>query len=124
MKRVLIVEDVEFNRDLLVQLLEEDYELLTATNGAAGVELAERERPYLILMDLSLPVVDGWEATRRIKANPALRHIPIIALTAHAMMGDEDKARAAGCDDYLSKPIDEDLLFEKLGHFLGEGLGR
>jgi len=124
MKRVLIVEDVEFNRDLLVQLLEEDYELLTATNGAAGVELAERERPDLILMDLSLPVVDGWEATRRIKANPALRHIPIIALTAHAMMGDEDKARAAGCDDYLSKPIDEALLFEKLAHFLGEGLGR
>ena len=124
MKRVLIVEDVEFNRDLLVQLLEEDYELLTATNGAAGVELAEREHPDLILMDLSLPVIDGWEATRRIKANPALRHIPIIALTAHAMMGDEDKARAAGCDDYLSKPIDEDLLFEKLGQFLGEGLGR
>ena len=124
MKRVLIVEDVEFNRDLLVQLLEEDYDLLTAANGAAGIELAERERPDLILMDLSLPVVDGWEATRRIKANPGLRHIPIIALTAHAMMGDEDKARAAGCDDYLSKPIDEDLLFEKLGHFLGEGLGR
>ena len=124
MKRVLIVEDVELNRDLLVQLLEEDYELLTATNGAAGVELAERERPDLILMDLSLPVVDGWEATRRIKANPALRHIPIIALTAHAMMGDEDKARAAGCDDYLSKPIDEDLLFEKLVRFLGEGQGR
>ena len=124
MKRVLIVEDVEFNRDLLVQLLEEDYELLTATNGAAGVELAEREHPDLILMDLSLPVIDGWEATRRIKANPALRHIPIIALTAHAMMGDEEKARAAGYDDYLSKPIDEDLLFEKLGHFLGGGLGR
>src|SRR5262245_5079970 len=124
MKRVLIVEDVEFNRDLLVQLLEEDYELLTATNGATGVELAERERPDLILMDLSLPVIDGWEATQRIKANAALRHIPIIALTAHAMMGDEDKARAAGCDDYLSKPIDEDLLFEKLAYFLDEGLGR
>ena len=124
MKRVLIVEDVELNRDLLVQLLEEDYDLLTATNGAAGIELAERECPDLILMDLSLPVVDGWEATRRIKANPALRHIPIIALTAHAMMGDEDKARAAGCDDYLSKPIDEDLLYEKLARFLGEGLGR
>jgi CheY-like chemotaxis protein len=124
MKRVLIVEDVEFNRDLLVQLLEEDYELLTAMNGAAGIELAERECPDLILMDLSLPGIDGWEATRRIKANPALRHIPIIALTAHVMIGDEDKARAAGCDDYLSKPIDEDLLFEKLARFLGEGLGR
>ena len=120
MKRILIVEDVEFNRDLLVQLLEEDYELLTATDGAAGVELAAHERPDLILMDLSLPVVDGWEATRRIKANAALRHIPIIALTAHAMTGDEEKAREVGCDDYLSKPIDEDLLFEKLRHFLGD----
>ena len=71
-------------------------------------------------MDLSLPVIDGWEATRRIKANAALRQIPIIALTAHAMTGDEAKAREAGCDDYLSKPIDEDLLFEKLRHFLGD----
>src|SRR6266705_6395316 len=120
MKRVLIVEDVEFNRDLLVQLLEEDYELLTATNGAAGIELAERECPDLILMDLSLPVVDGWEATRRMKANAVLCSIPIIALTAHAMGGDEEKARAAGCDDYLSKPIDEDLLYAKLRTFLGD----
>jgi two-component system cell cycle response regulator DivK len=120
MKRILIVEDAELNRDLLVQLLEEDYELLTATDGAAGIELAAREHPDLILMDLSLPVVDGWEATRRIKANAALRHVPIIALTAHAMTGDEAKAREAGCDDYLSKPIDEDLLFEKLRHFLGD----
>jgi two-component system cell cycle response regulator DivK len=118
MKRILIVEDVEFNRDLLVQLLEEDYELLTAIDGAAGIEQATREHPDLILMDLSLPVVDGWEATRRIKANAALQHIPIIALTAHAMTGDEAKAREAGCDDYLSKPIDENLLFEKLRHFL------
>ena len=118
MKKILIVEDVEFNRDLLVQLLEDDYELLTATDGAAGVELAEREHPDLILMDLSLPVVDGWEATRRIKANAILRNIPIIALTAHAMKGDAEKARACGCDDYLSKPLDEDLLFEKLAQFL------
>ncbi len=124
MKRILIVEDVEFNRDLLVQLLEEDYDILTATDGAAGIELAERERPDLILMDLSLPGIDGWEATRRIKANEELRHIPIIALTAHAMTGDEEKARESGCDDYLSKPIDEDLLFEKLDGFLGEGRER
>ena len=124
MKRVLIVEDVELNRDLLVQLLEEDYEILTATDGAAGVEMAAREHPDLILMDLSLPVVDGWEATRRIKADATLHGIPIIALTAHAMMGDEDKARASGCDDYLSKPIDEDLLFETLRRFLGEHPGR
>ncbi len=124
MKRILIVEDVEFNRDLLVQLLEEDYDILTAADGAAGIELAERERPDLILMDLSLPGIDGWEATRRIKANEELRHIPIIALTAHAMTGDEEKARESGCDDYLSKPIDEDLLFEKLDGFLGEGRER
>jgi CheY-like chemotaxis protein len=120
MKRVLIVEDVELNRDLLVQLLEEDYEILTAADGAAGIEMAAREHPDLILMDLSLPIIDGWEATRRIKADARLRGIPIIALTAHAMMGDEDKARASGCDDYLSKPINEDLLFEKLRRFLGD----
>jgi two-component system, cell cycle response regulator DivK len=118
MKKILIVEDVEFNRDLLVQLLEDEYELLTAADGAAGIELAEREPPDLILMDLSLPVVDGWEATRRIKANAALRSIPIIALTAHAMKGDAEKARECGCDDYLSKPLDEDLLFEKIKQFL------
>ncbi len=123
MKKILIVEDVEFNMDLVVQLLEEDYELLTATDGAAGIELAERERPDLILMDMSLPVIDGWVATRRIKANEALKTIPIIAMTAHAMKGDEEKAREAGCDDYLSKPLDEDLLFKKLTLFLGEDPG-
>jgi CheY-like chemotaxis protein len=117
-KRVLIVEDVEFNRDLLVQLLEEDYEIITANDGGASLELAARERPDLILMDLSLPVVDGLEATRRIKADDALKSIPIIAVTAHAMQGDREEALAAGCDDYLSKPIDEDILFEKLAHFL------
>ncbi len=123
MKKILIVEDVEFNRDLVVQLLEDDYVILTAADGQAGVELAERERPDLILMDLSLPGVDGWEATRRIKANEALRNIPIIALTAHAMRGDAEKARACGCNDYLSKPIDEDLLFEKLRQFLVDDPG-
>jgi CheY-like chemotaxis protein len=121
MKTILIVEDVEFNLDLLVQLLEDDYAILTASDGAAGIELAERAHPDLILMDLSLPVIDGWEATRRLKAHATLHHIPIIALTAHAMSGDEEKARAAGCDDYLSKPIDEDLLFAKLRTFLGDG---
>ena len=121
MKKILIVEDVEFNRDLLVQLLEDDYEILTAADGAAGIELAAREHPDLILMDLSLPVIDGWEATRRIKADEALQSIPVIALTAHAMRGDAEKARECGCDDYLSKPLDEDLLFEKVTRFLGEG---
>jgi two-component system cell cycle response regulator DivK len=94
MKTILIVEDVEFNLDLFVQLLEDDYTILTASDGAAGIALAERARPDLILMDLSLPVIDGWEATRRIKANAALCSIPIIALTAHAMSGDEEKAKA------------------------------
>jgi two-component system, cell cycle response regulator DivK len=119
-KKILVVEDVELNRDLLVQLLEDDYEVITAPDGAAGITEAESEHPDLILMDLSLPVVDGWEATRRIKANAALRNIPLIALTAHAMSGDVEKARACGCDDYLSKPLDEDLLFEKIKQFLGE----
>jgi two-component system cell cycle response regulator DivK len=119
-KKILIVEDVEFNRDLLVQLLEDDYEILTAADGAVGIKLAEEERPNLILMDLSLPVIDGWEATRQIKANRALRHIPVIALTAHAMRGDAERALECGCDDYLSKPLDEQLLFQKLAHFLRE----
>jgi two-component system cell cycle response regulator DivK len=118
-RKILIVEDVEFNRDLLMQLLEDDYELFTAADGAAAITLAEREHPDLILMDLSLPVVDGWEATRRIKATAGLRSIPIIALTAHAMRGDAEKARQCGCDDYLSKPLDDELLFEKLAQFLG-----
>src|SRR5262245_6275317 len=119
MKKILIVEDIDFNRDLLVQLLEDSYEVLTAADGATGIALAESEQPDLIIMDLSLPVVDGWEATRRIKADAALQHIPIIALSSHAMRGDEDKARQAGCDDYLSKPLDENLLYAKIEHFLG-----
>jgi two-component system, cell cycle response regulator DivK len=118
MKKILIVEDVELNRDLLIQLLEQDYSLSIAIDGDGGVAKALSETPDVILMDLSLPIVSGWEATRRIKAAPATRHIPIIALTAHAMSGDEEKARAAGCDDFLTKPIDEDLLFMKLRHWL------
>jgi CheY-like chemotaxis protein len=119
--KILIVEDVEYNRDLLVQLLEEEYEVVTAADGAAGIEAAARERPDLILMDLSLPGVDGWEATRRLKAGRETGSIPVIALTAHAMQGDEERARACGCDDYLTKPIDEDALFAKLARLLGPG---
>ncbi|WP_046866133.1 response regulator [Microvirga massiliensis] len=119
MKRILIVEDGELNRDLLIQLLEEEYALSIATDGAAGVEQAAAQRPDLILMDLSLPVVDGWEATRRIKADKTTAGIPVVALTANAMSGDEEKARAAGCDDFMTKPIDEDLLFAKLRGWLG-----
>lgn len=120
MNKILIVEDNEFNLDVLVQLLEDDYQLATAENGAVGIKLAAQEQPDLILMDMSLPVMDGWEATRRIKADDDLKHIPVIALTAHAMSGDEQKALAAGCDGYLAKPLDEDLLFETLDQFLSD----
>lgn len=118
MKKILIVEDVEFNLDLLVQLLEEDYALVTAGDGQAGVELAASEQPDLILMDMSLPIVDGWEATRRIKASEISSGIPVIGLSAHAMDGDREKALAAGCDDYLTKPIDDEHLLVTLGRFL------
>lgn len=124
MKKILVVEDVEFNRDLVVQLLEDDYQVVTAVDGVQGVEIAERERPDLILMDLSLPVVDGWEATRRIKADDRLRHTPVIALTAHAMPGDAERALRSGCDDYLSKPLHEDTLFQKVHVWLGKDENR
>ena len=119
MKKILIVEDQELNLDLLVQLLEDEYQVVTATDGAAGIDMAEREHPDLILMDLSLPVVDGWEAARRIKADDRLKHIPVIALTAHAMAGDAQRALACGCDDYMAKPLDQDFLLERLRHLLG-----
>src|SRR5262245_17126006 len=109
MKKILIVEDAELNLDLLTQLLEDEYELVAAEDGARGVALAEQEQPDLILMDISLPVLDGYEATRRIKANPSLSHIPVIALTAHVMSGDQERALAAGCDDYLTKPLNDTL---------------
>lgn len=113
------MEDVELNRDLLVQLLEDDYRLVLAGDGQAAIEQAGRARPDLILMDLSLPRMDGWEATRRLKADATLASIPVIVLSAHAMRGDEERARAAGCDDFLTKPIDEDVLFRKLERHLG-----
>jgi CheY-like chemotaxis protein len=117
-KKILVVDDAEFNRDLIVQLLEDEYDILTAINGAEGVHTTEQERPDLILMDLGMPVMDGWEATRRIKANSDLKHIPVIAVTSHAMVGDEIQAREAGCDDYLPKPVDEDELMKKIKKFL------
>lgn len=119
MKTILIVEDVELNRDLLVQLLEEDYRLVLAEDGQAALEKAAQAKPDLILMDLSLPHMDGWEATRRLKADMDLSKIPVIVLSAHAMRGDEERARASGCDDFLTKPIDETLLYQKIERHLG-----
>jgi len=117
-KKILVVDDTDWNRDLLVQLLEDEYEVLEAIDGAEGVRMTEQTKPDLILMDLGMPVMDGWEATRKIKANDALKHIPIIAVTSHAMVGDEIDARKAGCDDYLSKPIDDEALLKKIKKFL------
>lgn len=120
MKKILIVEDVELNTELLVQLLEDEYELLVAADGAAGVEMTRSHRPDLVLMDMSLPVLDGWEATRQIKADAALQAIPVIGLSAHAMSGDDERAKEAGCDDYLTKPVNFESLFAVLDKFLGD----
>ena len=120
-KKILVVDDTEFNRDLVVQLLEDEFELIIAQDGAEGFKQTQAERPDLILMDLGMPVMDGWEATRKIKANNDLKHIPIIAVTSHAMAGDEVGARKAGCDDYLPKPIDEAELLKKIRKFLIDG---
>ena len=116
MPKILYVEDNEDNVYMLKMRLEleDGFDVLVAGTGADGVALAAAERPDLILMDLNLPVVDGWEATRRIKADAQTRDIPIIALTAHAMAGDREKALAAGCNDFDTKPIDLDRLLEKI----------
>lgn len=117
MKTILIVEDIDLNIDLLTQILEEEYQLLVAKDGEQGVEITQTRQPDLVLMDISLPVMDGYEATRLIrKTNKTL---PIIGLSAHAMQGDAERALAAGCSDYITKPVDEDLLMKKLRIFLG-----
>lgn len=120
MKTILIVEDVPLNRELLIQLLEDRYRLIIAEDGVDAVLRAAETAPDLILMDLSLPRLDGWEATRRLKADQRLARIPVIALSAHAMPAHEERARQAGCDDFLTKPIDEAILFEKLTRHLGD----
>jgi CheY-like chemotaxis protein len=124
MPRILLVEDNEMNRDMLSRRLERrGYEVLVAVDGQSGVEMAQAESPDLILMDMSLPVLDGWEATRRLKSDPVTRGIPVVALTAHAMAGDHAKAMDAGCDDYDTKPIELPRLLGKITTLLGGPAG-
>jgi CheY-like chemotaxis protein len=117
--KILLVEDNEMNRDMLSRrLVRKGFEVVMAVDGGQAVSMAESEHPDLILMDMSLPVIDGWEATRRVKAAEATAHIPVIALTAHAMSGDREKALDAGCDDYDTKPIEMPRLLEKIDALL------
>jgi two-component system, cell cycle response regulator DivK len=119
MAKILLVEDNEMNRDMLSRrLVRRGYEVVVAEDGAVGVEMARSAGPDLILMDMSLPVMDGWEATRQLKGSPETRGIPVIALTAHAMAGDEEKALAAGCDGYETKPVDLARLLARMESLL------
>ena len=121
MIKILLVEDNEMNRDILLRrLMRKGYEVETAVDGADGIEKAIQGKPALVLMDMNLPVVDGWEATRRLKADPATASIPIIGLTAHAMSGDKEKVLAAGCNDYDTKPVDFPRLLEKIETLTGK----
>jgi two-component system, cell cycle response regulator DivK len=121
MPRILVVEDNDMNRDMLSRrLARKKYEVLVAVDGGEGVVIARSVAPDLILMDMSLPVVDGWEATRQLKASSETKAIPIIALTAHAMSGDWEKAMEAGCDDYDTKPVELPRLLGKIEALLGE----
>ncbi|MCH7525838.1 MAG: response regulator [Planctomycetes bacterium] len=124
MPLILLVEDDEMNRDMLMRRLNrKGYEVVSAVDGGEGVAKAESETPDLILMDMSLPVLDGWEATRRIKANDVTRSIPVIGLSSHAMAGDREKALGAGCDDYDTKPVELTRLLGKIEVLLGESKG-
>lgn len=119
MPKILLVEDNEMNRDMLSRRLErKGYEVLIAIDGREGLEMAQSNTPDLILMDMSLPILDGWEATRQLKADSVTKHIPVIALTAHAMSGDREKAIEAGCDDYDTKPVELPRLLEKMEKLL------
>ena len=119
MPKILLIEDNEMNRDMLSRrLTRKGFEIAIAEDGERGVEMAQSESPSLILMDISLPVMDGYEATRQIKANPTTRSIPIVALTAHAMSGDREKCLEAGCDEYETKPVDLPRLLEKIEKLL------
>jgi two-component system, cell cycle response regulator DivK len=124
MPRILLVEDNEMNRDMLSRrLIRSGYEVFLAVDGQQGADMALSEQPDLILMDMSLPVIDGWEATRRIKADDATRRIPIIALTAHAMAGDREKAMEVGCEDYDTKPVEMSRLLGKIAALLKSTAG-
>ena len=115
MAKLLLVEDNEMNRDMLSRrLIRRGYEVAIAVDGDQGLTMAQSEKPDLVLMDMSLPVIDGWEATRRIKSSEETRHLPVIGLTAHAMAGDREKALEAGCDDYDTKPIELERLIGKI----------
>ena len=119
MSKILLVEDNEMNRDMLTRRLErKGFEVVIAIDGKAGIDMASSASPDIILMDLSLPVIDGWEATRQIKGDPATQSIPVIALTAHAMAGDEQRALEAGCDDYDTKPVDFKRLLGKRENYI------
>jgi CheY-like chemotaxis protein len=121
MTKILLVEDNEMNRDMLSRRLKRrGYQAIVAVDGAQGVDMTVSERPDLVLMDMSLPVMDGWEATRQLKANPDTQSIPVIALTAHAMSGDREKALEAGCDDYDTKPIELNRLLDKIATLLAK----
>ena len=120
-KRILVIEDTEDNRQILRDLLSSaGYEIIEAVDGESGVAMAKKQLPGLILMDIQLPGIDGYEATRQIKATPALAHIPIIAVTSYALSGDDVKARQAGCDDYVTKPFSPRALLAKIRAHLGE----
>ena len=124
MAKILLVEDNEMNRDMLSRrLIRRGFQVVFAMDGQQGVDLARSERPDLILMDMSLPVIDGWEATRRVKADDATRSVPVIGLTAHAMAGDREKAIEAGCDDYDTKPVELDRLIGKIERLIGAAKG-
>jgi two-component system, cell cycle response regulator DivK len=125
MAKVLLVEDNEMNRDMLSRrLIRRGFEVVFAVNGKQGVDLARSEKPDIILMDMSLPIMDGWEATRCVKSDEATRSVPVIGLTAHVMSGDREKAIEAGCDDYDTKPVDLDRLIGKIERLLGNWKAR
>ncbi len=122
MARILVVEDNEMNSDMLTRrLTRRGFEVSIAPDGRAGVEMATEGSPDLVLMDMSLPVIDGWEATRMLKADPRTSKIPVIALTAHAMVGDREKALAVGCDEFETKPVEMQRLLSKMDELLGKG---